>query len=135
MGRAQRKLAERVMAHKIGAKSFSALLVRGASSLNWVIINMPFDVARIWGGRGQLRVKGDINGFAFQSCLFPSGNGRHFMIVNKQMQKGGKVSAGMEARFRMEPDPEERVVPVVPEIDRLLRQSKRLQKFYQSLTP
>ena len=96
---------------------------------------MPFDVARIWGGRGQLRVKGDINGFAFQSCLFPSGNGRHFMIVNKQMQKGGKVSAGMEARFRMEPDPEERVVPVVPEIDRLLRQSKRLQKFYQSLTP
>jgi uncharacterized protein YdeI (YjbR/CyaY-like superfamily) len=57
------------------------------------------------------------------------------MIVNKQMQKGGKVSAGMEARFRMEPDTEKRIVPLVPEIDRVLRQSKRLQKFYQSLTP
>jgi uncharacterized protein YdeI (YjbR/CyaY-like superfamily) len=57
------------------------------------------------------------------------------MIVNKQMQKGARVSAGMEARFRMEPDTEKRIVPTVPEIDRVLRQSKRLQKFYQSLTP
>ena len=30
------------------------------------------------------------------------------MIVNKQMQKGGKVGPGMEARFRMEPDQEKR---------------------------
>jgi uncharacterized protein YdeI (YjbR/CyaY-like superfamily) len=123
------------MPPKIVSKSFSARLRRSGNSLNWVIIEIPFDAARIWGVRGQLRVKGDINGFAFRSSLFPSGDGRHYMIVNKQMHQGGKVSAGMEARFRMEPDTEKRIVPVVPEIDRVLRQSKRLQKFYQSLTP
>jgi uncharacterized protein YdeI (YjbR/CyaY-like superfamily) len=116
-------------------KTFSATLRRSGNTLNWVVIQIPFDVPRTWGVRGQLRVRGDINGFAFRTSLFPSGTGLHFMIVNKQMQKGGKVQPGMEARFTMQPDTEERPVPVVPELDRVLRQSKQLRKFYESLTP
>jgi uncharacterized protein YdeI (YjbR/CyaY-like superfamily) len=123
------------MPRKTVAKSFSAVLTRSGNALHWVIIEIPFDAARVWGVRGQLRVKGDINGFAFRTSLFPSGNGRHFMIVNKQMQKGARTYPGMEADFRLEPDPEKRVVPAVPEIDHVLRQSKRLLKFYQSLSP
>ena len=110
-------------------------LTRFGKAPNWVVVEIPFDVARMWGVRGQLRVKGDINGFAFRTSLLPSRSGRHFMIVNKQMQKGANVYAGMEARFRIEPNTEKRVVPSAPEIDRVLRQSKRLQKFYQSLSP
>jgi uncharacterized protein YdeI (YjbR/CyaY-like superfamily) len=123
------------MPSKTVSKSFRAVLIRSGNSLNWVIIEIPFDATRLWGVRGQLRVKGDINGFAFRTSLFPSGDGRHFMIVNKQMQKGARVRAGMEADFRLEPDTEKRAIPVVPEIERVLRQSKRLQKFYQSLSP
>jgi uncharacterized protein YdeI (YjbR/CyaY-like superfamily) len=100
-----------------------------------VVIEIPFDVSKIWGVRGQLRVKGEINGFPFRTSLFPSGDGRHFMIVNKRMQSNGKVRPGMEAQFRMEPDTEPRTVPIVPELDQVLRQSKRLQLFYKSLTP
>jgi uncharacterized protein YdeI (YjbR/CyaY-like superfamily) len=51
------------------------------------------------------------------------------------MQKGGRVQAGMDARFQMEPDTAKRETPAVPELDRLLRQSRRVQKFYQSLSP
>jgi uncharacterized protein YdeI (YjbR/CyaY-like superfamily) len=123
------------MAPKTVLKSFSAVLTRSGNTLNWVVIEIPFDAARLWGVRGQLRVKGDINGYAFRTSVFPAGNGRHFMIVNKQMQKGARVHAGMEADFRMEPDTEKRIVPLVPEIDRVLRQSRRLQKFYESLSP
>ena len=123
------------MPPKRTAKLFSALLTKFGKAPNWVVVEVPFDVARAWGVRGQLRVKGDINGFAFRTSLLPSRSGRHFMIVNKQMQKGANVYAGMEARFRVEPNTEKRVVPSAPEIDRVLRQSKRLQKFYQSLSP
>jgi uncharacterized protein YdeI (YjbR/CyaY-like superfamily) len=123
------------MSTKSVQKSFSAVLTRSGNTLNWVVIEIPFDAARLWGVRGQLRVKGNINGFDFRTSLFPSGNGRHFMIVNKQMQKGARAYPGMEAQFRLEPDTDKRVVPSVPEIDRVLRQSKRLQKFYQSLSP
>jgi uncharacterized protein YdeI (YjbR/CyaY-like superfamily) len=122
------------MPSKPAAKAFSAVLTK-SNNLNWIVIRIPFDTVRIWGVRGSLRVKGDINGFPFQSSLFPTGDGHHFMVVNKQMQKGGRVSAGMEARFRMEPDTEKRVMPVVPEMDRVLKQSRRLRRYYDSLPP
>jgi uncharacterized protein YdeI (YjbR/CyaY-like superfamily) len=41
----------------------------------------------------------------------------------------------MQAQFRLEPDSEKRTAPSCPELERALRSSKRLQKFFQSLTP
>jgi uncharacterized protein YdeI (YjbR/CyaY-like superfamily) len=106
-----------------------------ANSLNWVVIRLPFDVKKVWDKRGQIRVKGEINSFAFRTTLFPTGDGHHYMIVNKQMQKGGSARPGTEAHFCIEPDLEERTVPVLPELERALKQSRRLQKFYEKLTP
>ena len=117
------------------SKSFSAVLTHLGGSLNWIGIQIPFDSVKVWGVRGQLRVKGEINGFAFSTSLFPTGDGHHMMIVNRQMQKGAHAQRGMEARFRVEPDLEKRDIAVPPELDRALRSSKRLEKFFQSLTP
>jgi uncharacterized protein YdeI (YjbR/CyaY-like superfamily) len=117
-------------------KTFSATLERRTGhNLNWAIIWVPVDVHKVWGSRGHLRVKGEINGFPFRTALLPTGDGRHFMIVNKQMQKGAKVRPGMDARFKMEPDTEKRVAPDVPELEKTLRSSRRLRKFYESLSP
>jgi len=117
------------------SKTFPAVLTRTGNSLNWVVIRLPFDAQKVWGTRGQIRVKGEINKFAFRTTLFPTGDGHHYMIVNKQMQKGGSVRPGMEAHFCMEPDLEERTVPASPELENALKESRRLQKFYQRLTP
>ena len=117
------------------SRAFPAVLTRSGNSLNWVVIRLPFDAQKVWGARGQIRVKGEINHFTFRTTLFPTGDGHHYMIVNKQMQKGGGVMPGMEAQFRMEPDPEKREVPVSPELEKALKESKRLQKFYLGLTP
>jgi len=117
------------------SRTFSAVLTWSGNSLNWVVIRLPFDAQKIWGTRGQIRVKGEINNFAFRTSIFPTGDGHHYMIVNKQMQKGGSVRPGMEAHFRMEPDLAERTVPASPELEQTLKQSRRLQKFYQGLTP
>ena len=120
-------------AGKSSAKSFDAVLERTGDRLNWTIVRIPFDVHKLWGKRGQLRVKGEINGAAFKTTLFPTGKGTHFMVVNKTMQKVGKTVAGMKARFRLEPDTTPREIKSPPELSRVLRQSKRLQKFYDSL--
>jgi uncharacterized protein YdeI (YjbR/CyaY-like superfamily) len=123
------------MSAKVPVKSFHAVLTHSGNSLNWVVIRLPFNVHKLWKVRGQLRVKGTINSFSFRTTLFPTGDGHHYMIVNKTMQKGASVQPGMEAHFTMEPDTEERPVPVSPELERALKQSRRLQKFFQSLTP
>ena len=114
------------------AKTFAATLEHSGNSLNWIIIRVPFDAGRLWGKRGQIKVQGEINGFEFRSSLFPTGQGTHYMIVNKKMQTGGGVSPGGRARFRMEPDTTPRVLTLPAEWQAMLRQSKALQKFYAS---
>jgi uncharacterized protein YdeI (YjbR/CyaY-like superfamily) len=114
-------------------KSFPAPLVRMKSRLNWIIIHIPFDVAKVWGSRGQLRVKGKINGFAFQTSLFPTGQGGHTLLVNKKMQKGARAVAGTVARFQIEPDTEERVVTIPAEFSRLLADERALRRWFDQL--
>jgi uncharacterized protein YdeI (YjbR/CyaY-like superfamily) len=121
---------------KLVAKTFAAVLERTADRLRWVIIRVPFNVAEIWGKRGQQRVQGEINGFAFKSALFPTGKGEHFLIVNKKMQAGGKTSPGLTAKFRLQPDTAPREALKQPkELLRELGQSKRLLKFYEAFSP
>jgi uncharacterized protein YdeI (YjbR/CyaY-like superfamily) len=115
------------------AKKFQAGLDRMEGNLGWVIIRLPFDAAKIWGKRGQLRIQGEINGFGFSSTLFPDGKGGHFLLVNKKMQKGGKTAPGLSAKFLLQPDTTPRDFTPPKELLRELGQSKRLLKFYKSL--
>jgi len=118
------------------AKAFEAVLERTADRLRWVIARVPFDAATIWGKRGQIKVQGEINGFAFGATLFPDGQGHHFFIVNKKMLSGGKTAAGLTAKFRLQQDTTPRITVSPPaELLRELGQSKRLLKFFESLSP
>lgn len=49
------------------AGAFEAVLERTGDRLNWTVIRVPLDVGKLWGTRGQLRVKGEINGFNNQN--------------------------------------------------------------------
>src|SRR5215472_12936148 len=104
------------------------------SNLGWVSARIPFDVAEAWGKRGQIRVKGEINGFVFRTSLFPTGEGTHYVLVNKAMQKGGRTTPGDTAKFRLEPDFEERPVEMPPELERALGQLKSLRRFFDQWT-
>jgi len=116
------------------AKAFSATLERMEGNLGWVIIRIPFDAAKVWGKRGQIRVLGEINGFSFTSTLFPNGQGGHFLLVNKKMQKGGKAVAGLKAKFHLQPDSTPRKITPSKELLSELGQPKRLLKFFQSMS-
>ena len=120
------------------AKCFEARLERLRSSLNWIIIRVPFDAAKLWGTRGQIKVKGEINGFAFRTSLLPTREGWHFLLVNKRMQKGARAAEGSVARFQMELDREERTVTIPDELKRILSQgllseARALRRWYDQL--
>ncbi len=115
------------------AQRFEARLERMRSRLNWVIIHMPFDAAKAWGVRGQIKVKGEVNGFVFRTSLFPTREGRHILLVNKRMQKGARAAEGSVARFRIELDREERTVEIPGELKHILREDRSLQRWYDEL--
>jgi uncharacterized protein YdeI (YjbR/CyaY-like superfamily) len=114
-------------------KSFKATLERMQSNLGWVIIRIPFDVSKVWGVRGRLRVKGEINGFAFRTALFPTGRGYHFLLVNKRMQSGANARAGIVAQFQLEPDTEERKAILPLELKRFLDEDRLLRRWFERL--
>jgi uncharacterized protein YdeI (YjbR/CyaY-like superfamily) len=126
---AQSKLSQPQMQ----VKSFRATLEHNHSRLNWVIIRIPFDASRVWGGRGMIRVKGEINGFAFRTSLFPTGQGGHTLLVNKRMQRGANASLGSVAHFRLQPDTAERTVSLPVELKSALAEDRRLSRWYDRL--
>jgi len=118
---------------KLVAKSFQARLERIDSPLKWVMIRIPFNVVKVWGTRGNLKVKGEINGFAFRTSLFPRKNGDHMLLVNKRMQHHAKAVPGTLAKFRLEPDTEERIVTVPVELKRAVAEEPSLRHWFDGL--
>ncbi len=119
---------------KPAVKRFEARLERMRSRLNSVIIHLPFDAAKAWGMRGQIKVKGDVNGFAFRTSLFPTGDGQHLLLVNKRMQKGARAAEGSVASFTLELDREERNVAMPDELKRTLGGGSRsIWRWYDGL--
>ena len=126
-------MAKKSQAGASRSRSFKAPLVRLRSNLGWIVVHVPLDVAKVWGTRGRLKVKGEINGFQFRTSLFPTREGRHFVLVNKKMQKGSHAYEGTIARFRLEPDTDERTVSIPSELKRVLAEERALLKWFEKL--
>ena len=126
-------MAKRSAAHAQLSRSFSAPLERLRSGLGWVIVRVPLDVAGVWGKRGRLKVKGEINGFPFRTSLFPTREGTHFVLVNKRMQKGAQAFVGKTVRVRLEPDTEPRVIAIPAELKQVLSKEHGLLRWFENL--
>ncbi len=57
----------------------------------------------------RIKIKGKINGFAFQTTLMPVKNANHRLFVNQAMMRGGKTTLGERAKFEIEQDTEHAV--------------------------
>lgn len=116
------------------AKTFTATLERLRGNLGWIIAKVPFDVQKTWGTRSRLKVKIEVNGVPFRTSLFPTRERQHFILVNKQMQKAGRISVGDKAQFRVQPDSEVRVVDSPAELNRFLAKHARMRNWYEQMT-
>ena len=117
-------------------KAFRAVLEPAGNELHWVIARVPFDPAEAWPVRHGRRVKGEINGFAFRTSLFPeSGGKKHVLLINKKMQAGARARPGDTAQFRLEPDLEEREASVPAELAKALKAGAGLRRYFDALKP
>jgi uncharacterized protein YdeI (YjbR/CyaY-like superfamily) len=109
-------------------------LLEPYSKLNWTIVKLPFDIDKAWKTRNRLRVRGTVNGFAFRTSLFGSAQDGHFLVVNRQMQKGAGAIAGSMVEIAVEPDLEERKTSIPPELAKFLKQHASLRRWYEQLS-
>lgn len=117
-------------------KRFKAVLEPTGDALRWVIARVPFDPAEAWPVRKGRRVRGEINGFAFRTALFPEPGGkRHVLLVNKKMQAGAHARAGDTVQIVLEPDLEEREATVPPELATALKADRGLRRYFDQMNP
>jgi len=110
-------------------KKFKTRLENVGPSGSWIHAKIPFDVEKTFGTKARLSVKGTINGFAFQSSIFPDGEGNHTIMVNKAMQKGANAAGGDTVEMVIEPDTGPRTVDVPADLNALLTKSKTKDVF------
>ena len=137
------------------AQSFRAVLEylgpATGPGLGWTIARVPFAPKAVWPKMLRLRVKGEVNGFAFRTSLFPHADstkafaeskrtvkapkaGGYFLLVNKAMQRGAGVGQGEMAAFTLEPDLEPREAVLPDELAVLLDDEPGLRAWYDSLS-
>jgi len=115
-------------------KTFTALLERDGTRLNWVIARIPFDPAKAWPERKGMRVRGEIEGFAFRTSLFSGPPKGHCLMVNKQMLAATGKVIGSRVRIWLEPDLEQRVAEVPREMVEALKPDRKLREWLGRLS-
>lgn len=116
-------------------KKFKGVLEQSHDGLGWTIVRLPFDATKAWKEKVRMRVRGTVNGAAFRTSLFPYKGGGQMLLVNKKLQKEAKVTLGSVVTVEIEPDVEERPqAKVAPELARIFKSNRSVQKFYESLS-
>jgi hypothetical protein len=123
------------MAGREKAQRFEARLEQLRDGLGWTVVRVPFVPGVVWKSMIRLRVRGEVNGFAFRNSLFPYSDGSgYFLLVNKVMQQGGCVRLGSAAEFVLEPDLEPRPAELPDELAVLLDEEEGLRAFYDEFS-
>ncbi|HEY0405681.1 MAG TPA: YdeI/OmpD-associated family protein [Pyrinomonadaceae bacterium] len=88
-----------------------------------VFFTLPVKESAKFGVRGRVPVTGTINGAPFRSSIFPTGDGGHYMGVNREVREAAKAEAGDKVRVVMELDTAPRTVAIPADLNLELSKS------------
>jgi hypothetical protein len=103
---------------------------------NVIVLRLPEKASRKLPSRGQVAVRGTINGQGFQTVMEPDGDMGHWMRIDGRLQKAAALSAGATAQLEIEPVrdwPE----PKVPQdlVKALAGAPQKIQDLWTEITP
>ena len=84
-------------------------------------------------GSGRVPVVVRFGAQEFRTSMFPVGEGRHMMLVNKQMRAKADVDVGDRPRFELRIDTEPRKVQVPADVATVLKKSPLARKVFDKL--
>ena len=73
---------------------FEATLERPDMRGAWTFVRFPYSTSEEFGVRGQVPVRGTINGVPYENALLPQGGGVHILVVKKEIRDLAGVTQG-----------------------------------------
>lgn len=102
----------------------------------WTILRLPEKASGNLPSRGQVAVRGTINGHRFQTVLEPDGSSGHWMKIDGDLQKTAVISAGDTATLEIEPRKDWPEPDVPPDFETALAAAPReIQDLWKAITP
>lgn len=100
------------------------------------ILRLPKDASAKLPSRGQVAVRGTINGHEFQTVVEPDGNMGHWLKIDQKLQRAAAVGAGDATTLELEPlkDWPEPSVPKDLEVA-LVAAPPKIRAIWKDITP
>jgi len=97
-------------------------------------VAIPDDALAALGGGKRFRVRGSVNGVAFESSAMAMGAGRVCLGVHKATREAARVGVGDKIHVELERDERERVVVVPPELEAALARDAEARAAFERLS-
>ena len=102
----------------------------------WTVLRVPAKASEELPSRGQVAVRGTIDGRAFQTVLEPDGCGGHWTRVDEELQRATDVGAGDTARLEIEPTKDWPEPHVPQDLQTALAAApQKMQALWKEITP
>ena len=109
---------------------------RARSIDGWTIVQLPQEASARLPSRGQVSVRGRINGHEFKTVLEPDGSAGHWMRVDRKLQKLARARAGEAAALEIEPVKEWPEPELPKDLETALAVApKKIQDLWEDITP
>ena len=100
------------------------------------IVRLPERASARLPSRGQVAVRGTIDGHPFRAVLEPDGTFGHWMKIDRKLQKAAAVRAGDSTTLELEPVKEWPEPSVPPDLKTALAAApRRIQDLWNEITP
>ena len=120
-------------AHKGAAIHFDATLSAIGTS---IVVQLPETASKDLPSRGQVAVRGTINGVEFQTVLEPDGNSGHWMRVDDTLQHAAGIGAGDTATLDIKVTKDWPEPSVPPDLATALAAApQKIQNLWNEITP
>jgi hypothetical protein len=113
---------------------FEAVLENPDKKMDIAYVTIPFDVEKMYGTKGQVKIKATFDGHPYQGVIANMGTGCHILGLRKDVRAAIGKKVGDRVLVTLEKDEEERIVDLPEELEKLLTKNKAAKIFYDSLS-